>query len=68
LRKDRRKAIKLGDLPIIVGEINPLQERVLVHDICPKCHTKTLSEPKTTIGLGRVWRQCSTCLSVWFPE
>lgn len=59
------KALKLGDLPIVVGEIKPLQEQVLKHDICPHCHGKTLTERQQTTGGDLVWRQCLGCYAVW---
>ena len=63
-----RKHFMLGSLPVSIDIIKPLQEQVLKHNICPVCHTKTLSEPNKTIGIGRVWRQCLSCNHVWIES
>jgi ribosomal protein L40E len=47
--------------------MHELQERVVEHGICPKCHKKSLQSKY--IGGEMEWFQCSICLNVYaLPE
>lgn len=43
--------------------MTPLQEQVVEHGVCPKCHTKTLV--CKSMDTEAAWDQCTTCNTVY---